>query len=78
MRQLVDRVILSGPLSRAARFRLDCNGAPIDGDTIICPAGTQVEETEGLIVLHFWDAEEPTVILTPDMVREVRLVPPLR
>lgn len=74
MKKLVDRLILKRPLSKSAIFRLECNGAPVDGTVVICPAGTTFELVQGMVVLHFWEAFEPVLVFPQEDV-EVRPAP---
>lgn len=76
MRQTIDRLRLKRPLSKSAIFRLECNGAPVDGDVVICPAGTTFEVTQGMVVLHFWEAFEPVLVFPQEDVEPVP-VPPM-
>lgn len=67
----VDRVRFTRTPNPSAVRLMDCAGAPLDGLTLICPAGTTVERVQGFVVLRFMDEPEP-VVFGEDMVAEVR------
>jgi hypothetical protein len=67
--QPIDRFRLLVSLDRAAVRRLEGNGAAVDGDLVICPAGTTFHVTQGLMALRFWDTDEVIVFPERDVVR---------
>lgn len=68
MAEVIDRLKLLRPLGRAAVHRLECNGAAVSQDIVICPAGTTAERVQGMVVLRFWEADERVIVFPEDEV----------